>query len=118
MNGARDQFLAGAAFTRDQNSGLAGGHLAGHGKHFLHGRRAADQAIEHSLIAQLPVKKVCFLGEPPLRSGPLDQHLEGAGLDGLFQEPESSQVVDGLDGVLNTAECRQNNRRRGVALDS
>ena len=46
MDGAREKFLAGAAFAQQQNRGIGGGHALRHLARFLHGGMLADDARE------------------------------------------------------------------------
>ena len=46
MDGARDQFLAGAGLAADEDGGVALGHLADHAEHLFERAARADEAIE------------------------------------------------------------------------
>ena len=57
-----------------------------------------------------------FFGQAALRSGALQQHFQRAGLDGLFQEPERTQIVHGLNGGFDVSKRRQYDGGRQAAL--
>src|SRR5579884_300757 len=117
MDCAGYHLFPGAAFARDQNAGGSGSDLLDHGEYMLHQARTAYHLIQLAAIRKTPLQPLFFLGEIALLQRPLEQHLEGGGLNRLLQEPISAQVMDGGYGVLDAAVgCQDDCRRRRPLL--
>src|ERR1035437_1101646 len=60
VQGARDEFLAGAALARNQDGNIGRGDALTHLEDRLHLRRRTDQRAEHSCVARLTTRSLEF----------------------------------------------------------
>ena len=97
MQSARDQFFSGAAFAGNQYAGFTRSCLLQQGKNLLHLGRSAHQFAERPFVPELPLQVALFRTQSRMRSGPPDQDLETARLDGLLQKPVGAEFVHRLD---------------------
>ncbi len=116
MHRARHQFLAGAAFSGDQDRRLGRRHLPDHREHLLHRGAGAHDIDQNALIRKLPLQALGFLRQTALRRGALQQNFQSTGLNRLFEKPERAQVVHGLHRRFDIPESGQHDGGRHVAL--
>ena len=110
MDRARDQFFSRPTLSSDQNRRACWGNLTDHRKDMHHLRRRSDQVTQGPPVAQLLPQLAVFLGQPAVSTRPLDQHAEGRNVDGLFQEPESAQIMNRGNSHFQAAKGGQYNR--------
>ena len=67
MNGAGNQFLAGAGLPGDQNAGVGWSHLRYARKHCLQGRRRSDNFLEHGRRVDFVAQRNVLVVESLLR---------------------------------------------------
>ena len=101
VDGARDDFLAGAAFAEQQHRGLGGRHARDLVVDLLHRGRAADQAAEAAHAAQLVAQRA-------------DLRAQLAALRHAREHRLQALQVDGLGEVVGGAEAQRLDR----ALDA
>ena len=69
MDGARDEFLAGASLSRDEHGGICGSHAGDPGKSGLQRLRGTDNLLEHEgsvdLVAQRQIFPIELILERP-----------------------------------------------------
>ncbi len=120
VNGARDQFFSGAAFSRDQYRCRAGRDHLDEAEDLLHALRWADQRAENADVAQLAAAGFQFaLGAAQAR-GVLQDIAQTRGIDRLLDEVEGAGLHGGNGGVDAALRGQQNNgdllRLGGYAL--
>jgi len=117
VEGAGDEFLAGAAFALDKDGGLGAGDLADQLAQILHDRAATQQFVTAFLVL-LIAQVLVDLEELGEVLGLLERHLElvrGEGLDEVVERP----VAHAIDGGFDGAEAGDDDHERllGPALE-
>ena len=104
VHGPGDEFLAGAAFAGDEDGGFAGGDLFDEGEDLAHGSGLAGHVAEGAVAGELALETLGFFGEAAVGDGAVQKNAEHGGLDGFFEEPVGTEVVDGGEGGFDVAE--------------
>ena len=86
VNGSRQQFLAGAAFTGNQNRGGAGSHQLGQPEDLLHGFGRAHQRTQRALVPELPLGHLQFAPDFALPRRILQDGAQPRRIHRLFNE--------------------------------
>src|SRR5690606_10478825 len=102
VDGARDEFLAGARLPLDQHAGAGGGNLPRHLEDALHGRRTADDVVEAVALVDLAAQVLVLALEFALLEDTADQHAEFLEVHRLHEVVERAEL-HGLDGRLHRA---------------
>ena len=113
---ASHQFLAGPAFTGDEHGCFRRRDLADQIENADHRFGSSHHVAERAFGRELPPELLVLLSQPALRTGAGQQNLKGCGIDGLFQKPETAQIVNGGDGFFNAAERGHHDGRRHPIL--
>ena len=92
VNGARDQFLAGAALAGDQDGGGAGRDHLDQAKDFLHALGGADQRAQNADVAQLAAAGFQFAFGAAQARGVLQDIAQPGGIDRLLDEVEGAAL--------------------------
>ncbi len=104
MQGAGDEFLAGAGFAGDEDGGFGGGDLFNEREDLAHVGAGAGHLAHGAGLAELALEALGLFGEAGLGDGAFEQDAEDGGLDGFFEEPEGAEFVHGADGGFDIAE--------------
>src|SRR5690606_28084357 len=96
VDGAGDEFLAGAALTDDEDGGVGGGDVADELHDLADGGAVADDGVDGDEVVD-DSSELCVLGaEAPLLEGAADEVAELVGVDGLGDVVEGA-LLEGLD---------------------
>jgi len=112
MDGAGEEFLAGAAFAEKQNGGVGGSDFLELMTDGLHGRGFADDAREAVTGGEFFAQDEIFAEEFLLAGGALDEKLEVIEVHRLLNEVESA-FFHGGDGFFYGTESGEKNYRNG-----
>jgi hypothetical protein len=100
VDGARHQFLAGAALAEDQDRSRAGSGQLDPPVDLVHAFGLAHQLSEASLLAQLVPEQAHLARERLLLDGLLEEHLKAGGVHRLGQVVEGA-MAHGLHRALH-----------------
>jgi hypothetical protein len=88
VDGACYQFLARAAFTRDQDACLARSSLLQERENLLHLGRSAYQLAERAFVPKLTFQIALLGAEAGVAAGAAQEHFERSRLDRFLHKPE------------------------------
>src|SRR3974390_237661 len=106
VDGARNQFLAGAAVSRNQYGGGAGRNHFDETEDLLHDLRGADQGAQYAHVAQAAATGLEFAFGAAQAGCVLQNVAQSSRVDGLLDEVEGTVLHGGHSGV-NAAERGQ-----------
>ena len=102
VQGARAQFLAGAALAFEQHRGVGAGGAIDRGHHLPQGRRVADDARTAAARGRFFLQQAVIIQQAALLERARDQQQQVIGIDRLGEKVERA-LFHRLDGVLDAA---------------
>ena len=116
MDGAREEFFAGAAFAEQQHGGIGGGDALDLLADFADGSVFADDARKAVARGIFFAEDEIFAQQFLLAGGAVDEKFQVIEIDGFLEKIEGA-FFHGGDGFFDGAECgEQNDRNGGVGL--
>jgi hypothetical protein len=112
VDGAGDQFLAGAAFAHDEHGNVAGGHLPGGGDDLPHRLALADDPLEARLLGDLLLQGLILLLQGAAFGGAIHLGAEIIQVQRLFDVIVGAVVQGLFAGGDVGVGGHQNHRRR------
>ncbi len=103
VEGAGDEFLAGAAFAEDEDGGVGIGDAFDHAEDVLHALAGADDLGEAVFLAEFASEEGVFVDGLGVGEGALNGEFEFLELEG-FLEVIVGAELHGLDGAFDGAE--------------
>lgn len=104
VEGAGDEFLAGAAFAEDEDGGFGIGDAFDHAEDVLHALAGADDLGEAVFLAEFATEEGIFLDGLGVGEGALNGEAEFVELEG-FLEVIVGAELHGLDSAFDGAEA-------------
>ena len=116
MDGARQQFLAGAGFAADQHRGIALRHAGGHFQHVEQHLRSTRDAFKSVLPIQAEAQAVHLLHQSAMLHGAVDHQHEFFVVDRLGDVVVGSGLHGGHGGLHGSKRGNHDHRRLRIQL--